>query len=84
MKKVQSSISLGDGNVKVTVTLTADATEPGSNAQRQQRYEMLTFLGSQPEMSRCQGADFESMKMYHDGKSWVCEFSANAPERKVK
>ena len=82
MKRAFSSISLGDGKAKAKVTLTADPVEPGSSDQHRQLYELLTLLGQQPDMSQCQGHDFEEMRMYWNGASWILDFSAVVPERK--
>lgn len=49
--------------------------------QKFQKFYLLRTIVEQPELTLCQGADFETMKMFWDGTAWVIEFEAVANER---
>ena len=84
MKRSQSITNTGDGKAQSKVTLVADEVVPGSDDYRKQRYQLLTSLGNQLELSQCSGHDFETMRMFYDGACWVMEFTSTVPERVAK
>jgi hypothetical protein len=49
--------------------------------QRFQKFHLLRTVVEQPDLTLCQGAEFEEMRMYWDGNAWVMEFSATVNDK---
>ncbi len=65
-----------DSTLNVRILLEMDHTEAGTYEHRKAKFDLLRMIADQPELSQCQGSDFEKIHVFYDGFKWIADCSA--------
>lgn len=76
MKKTLLQSHLGDDKFRFSVKLEGAECPPLGVESRIRAMELLRALTTNPGLTDCGNNHFETMRMFHDGKSWVIELEA--------
>lgn len=78
MQRFVTEIPIGENRVRFKTVIRDIPTAKGSEDARMRQYQFLRELGDSFSVLACGMQMFESLKIYHDGNSWVAEAEATA------
>lgn len=76
MKRTVSETRLDESRIRYRTKIEDDDTGIGTEAAAWRQYYLLKELASQQNLLACGYAQFETLKMYHNGSRWVVELEA--------
>lgn len=80
MNRRVSTVSIGGGQCRVTVTILSEPCEFGTAVARALQVSMLRTLTDNIELMNCGFKPFQKLNMRHTGEQWVVEMEAIQPE----
>lgn len=69
-------IPINDGMTRYRLTYESNPCQPQDVSGRVEQMSMLQSLVDQPQLTYCGPVPFDSMKVFHNGSSWVVELEA--------
>lgn len=76
MKKTVSNVIVGEDKVRSRVRIEGDECLNTSQQFKMGAYMLLQIIASQPDLTACLMSPFETLTVYHNGKSWVADAEA--------
>lgn len=80
MNRKTTTVSVGGGQCRVTVSVTSEPCEAGSMKARMAQVALLRSLTDNVELLNCGFLPFEKLTMRHTGDVWLIEMEAVQPE----
>ena len=80
MKRSWTSVVL-NGKLRAKTTIVGDPIEVSGREKNLDKWELLRIVMDRPDLSHCQGADFEHMTLSWSGSAWTLEFYADLPTK---
>lgn len=76
MRRDVKKFKEGDDQVRIVNRIFSRQVERGNPLFQTVKVELLRSIADTPEILLCELNDFEVMRVYHDGNSWVAESQA--------
>ena len=76
MRRDVKKFKEGDDQVRIVNRIFSSPVDRGSPVFQLIKIQLLKSIAETPEILLCELNDFEVMKVYHDGISWVAESQA--------
>jgi len=80
MNRKTTTVSIGGGQCRVTVSIASAPCEPGSMQARMAQVALLRSLTDNVELLNCGFSPFQKLSMRHTGDVWLIEMEAVQPE----
>ncbi len=83
MKLTRTKFRLSPDTVKAKTILQGEEIYPEATEleRKKNKFNLLRTVADQPELTFCQGEDFQKLTMYLDGNTWVVEAEAVVADR---
>lgn len=73
MRRETKRFNEGDGTFRVVNRVFDDPTPQNSPNLHRAKYDFLTVLAQTQDVLKCGMDEYETLKVYYDGNSWVAE-----------
>lgn len=73
MRRETKRFNEGEGTFRVVNRVFDDPIPPNSATLHRAKYEFLKILAQTQDVLKCGMDEYETLKVYYDGTSWVAE-----------